>query len=1290
MRVEKLHGQEQWTIWKFQIKHVLESMDVLEVANGTKKIPDNITDAEYASQKASWLKLDAKAKRVISTSVGKVPMLHILNCTTSNEMWTSLHKVYEPTSTAVTLLLHNKYASFTKDPADDMAIFLAKLLDIVYQLREKNEQLSDRMVMAKILMSLPPEYNHFSSSWDSADAEKQSIEAMKSRLMIEESRLIQQGRIKNSDALTVSNRQPKKAKDKKKKKKDKSGGCFDCGATDHWKRDCPRQKSAPDASNKQGDALVCETKSVSYDENAWILDTGASEHMCNRRDWFNDFVEDKSTVTIGDGRMIMATGRGHINVMAFDGTKWNTKHIDDVVYVPDIHMNLFSSGRSMDRGHKSRSDKERCELIKDGRIVAVGVRRKTLFQMLFKVIQPAEKLAMSSVASKKLNVRVWHEKLGHQNLQHVRKFLRDNNIDFVDEEYICEACMYGKQHRQPFDSRTERATKCGEIVHSDVCILPEESFGGARYYVLFRDDHSRYRIAYFLKQKSEVFEKFKAFVAMAKNDGQVIKCLRTDNGLEFVNRDMVLFMEQNGIRHQKTVPYTPEQNGCSERDNRTLVEAARTMIVSRDLNKRFWAEAVNTAVYVLNRTGKSTVDGQSPYELWHGKKSRLDNFHVFGTDVFVHIPAEKRNKLDAKSAKCVFVGYDENVKGFRVYNPDSGKIQVARDVVFLLEDHVVHKFEEKGNSAENDESEEVRDEGMSDDPNDTLLTEDGDEINNSLMTDDETPTKKNGSWCGVDQRNVINNRLRGGSTQNSSAFAEHMAMIAMSDEPATYEEAIRGNNRAHWVNAMANEYDSLMKNRTWILVESPCDQKVIDNRWVYKIKQNTDGSIERYKARLVVRGFSQQHGIDYLETFSPVVKFTSIRTILALAAARKMKLKQFDVKTAFLYGDLQESVFMKQPVGYDNGSGRVCKLLKSLYGLKQSSRCWNKRFTDFITKFDFKPCSADPCVFVREKFKKMTVLAIYIDDGLIASDDENDIAAVISFLCKEFEMKSFNVECFLGLQIAYRPDGSIHIHQEAYAEKVLKRFNMMECNPVKTPTDASQNLGDFTVEETVQFPYREAVGSLMYLAIGTRPDISFAVGNVSRYMEKPNNAHVEAVKRVLKYIKRTMNTDILYKKDVNLEFSAYSDADYAGDVLTRKSTSGYAFMLGNGIVSWASQRQKSVATSTTEAEYIAASEAVKELVWLERFLNELLGKSMKAVLYIDNQSAIRLIKNPEFHKRTKHIDVRYHFIREKFEDGFFDLVYIASDEQKADVLTKPLVNAKHQYNCKLLGLQPSL
>lgn len=340
---------------------------------------------------------------------------------------------------------------------------------------------------------------------------------------------------------------------------------------------------------------------------------------------------------------------------------------------------------------------------------------------------------------------------------------------------------------------------------------------------------------------------------------------------------------------------------------------------------------------------------------------------------------------------------------------------------------------------------------------------------------------------GLDEANIIpGSRLR---EREASAMMAFMASMEINNEPQTYEQAIKSEDHEKWQQAMNEEFESLTSNQTWELVEKPKDKRIIDCKWIFKIKQNTKGVVERYKARMVARGFNQEYGVDYDETFSPVVRFTSIRLILSIAAQQNFKVKQFDIKTAFLYGELEEEVFMKQPVGFDDGSGKVCRLIKSIYGLKQASRCWNIKFKSFIEEFGFKACESDPCVFISEKNGDIVILAIHVDDGLITGNNTKVIDSVITHLQQQFEVKSMELGCFLGIEIEQLSNGSIFVHQSAYAQKVLAKFSMENSNEVGIPADPNQVLDKCNDSNEIEYPYRQLVGSLMYLAVATRHSV---------------------------------------------------------------------------------------------------------------------------------------------------------------------------------------------------------
>lgn len=1337
IKVEKLNEPKQWSLWKFQMRIVLKSINAYEIVTGILERP--IASSGNSNSIKAWDELDIKAQRAFIQSIGSKTSLHLIKCKTSSEMWKKLHEVFEQKSHTGIHFLQQKFYNAKIESDQDISTFIVNLEETVQELTDLGEKVSDSMIITKILMSLPENFAYFHSAWDSTEDDKKTLDNLRTRLMIEEKRIqIHSG---NEGGAFYS-----KNVSKGNKKKEKTPGmCNICKKGTHWRRDCP-QKST-NSKKKGDDALCCESVSKALiacgDKSAWYLDSGATEHMSPKRSLFKNYkrIEKEHPIRIGNGHVIYAVGKGNIDVSVFDGKKWNDKFLENVLHVPDLYANLFSQGKVLDKGFIMKSDKERCEFSKNGHVVTFGIREHSLYKMLIqsKVGDEIEHANIAVNATKCDSLKMWHERFAHQNIAQVKSFLKRNGINFIDQkDFVCEACVFGKAHRLSFAERKEKANACGEVISADVCgPFEKDSLGGSKYFLLLKDEYSHFRYVFFIKQKSEVTNKVEyCLKQIQKEIGHGIKMFRSDNGTEFINKQMQKFLESEGIKHQRTVAYTPEQNACAEREMRTIVEAARTLLHSNKLPAFLWAEAINSSVYVLNRTGTSSVENKSPYEIWFNKSVNVNNLKVFGSVVYSHIPKEKRKKLDKKAIKCIFVGYDECVKGFRVYNPENRTINTVRDV-FFNEKEVVNSF--NGEKVDNFKMKQVNDHN---DIDETVIRlnldddsgtcgfssndpENADDVNNSSIYDNdfsnstmvEAPNSDNslnettiinnlpsGSLiCDVTERNVINKRLRSGASNvanknvnegHSSAnfcMADFIdsAFLAMSEEPKTYREAINSNEKKEWIAAMNDEFDSLMKNGTWILVSSPINQHIIDNRWVFKKKENPDGSLDRFKARLVVRGFDQVFGIDYNETFSPVVKHTSIRTIFALAAIRNMKMKQFDVKTAFLYGDLKEDVYMKQPIGYDDGSGRVCKLVKSLYGLKQASRCWNDKFTHFIKKFEFEESDADSCVFVRKKNDDMIILAIYVDDGLITTTNEKFFDPVIEYLKKHFEIKVFEAKCFLGFEIDRLQNGSIHLNQKGYINRILNKFNLIDANPVSTPMDCQPVMQAIDKNE-IDFPYKSAIGSLIYLAIGTRPDISFAVGFLGRFGENPSKLHVTAVKRVMRYLKGTSNFGILFsnKTSNNLDLHIYSDADFAGDTTSRKSTTGFCVMIGTSIISWCSERQKSVSLSTTESEYIAASQSIKEFIWIHRLLSSMDGTFLKPVLHMDNQSALKLIKNPEFHKRSKHIDVRYHFIREKFSENLFDLKYVQSSMQLADIFTKPLAKPRFEFLRKNLKIVP--
>lgn len=496
-------------------------------------------------------------------------------------------------------------------------------------------------------------------------------------------------------------------------------------------------------------------------------------------------------------------------------------------------------------------------------------------------------------------------------------------------------------------------------------------------------------------------------------------------------------------------------------------------------------------------------------------------------------------------------------------------------------------------------------------------------------------------------------------------------------------------DKREWKKAMNVELESMQTNKAWDLVELPPGKFAIKNRWVFRLKRHPDGSIDKYRARMVIQGCAQRPGIDFDDTFSPVTRLDTVRSLLAIAAKERMKLKHFDVSAAFLYGDISETIYMRQPEGFEDGTNRVCKLKRSLYGLKQASRCWNQKFDDFMGSLNFVQSKEDPCLYVRHKNAVKIFVALYVDDGLVASNSSSEIETFISELQSKFKIVAKELTYFLGLEITQVENG-IAVGQAAFVKKILDRFGMSNCNKVSTPIEKLPNLEPGKVSEPVDFPYRSAVGALLYLARGTRFDISFVVSVLSRTLENPSQLDVGRIKRVFRYLAGTINHSLVYEWQPGCsELSCYSDADFAGCNLTYRSTSGIVIKFAGAAIVWSSRRQQVVADSTCEAELVSANAASKEIIWLSRLFRELIGYSEIPILQVDNEAAKRLCENPEFHSRTKHIDRKCFFVRDRVREGLLKVRHVESSEQLADLFTKPMPRARLFVLCDKLGLKPS-
>lgn len=491
---------------------------------------------------------------------------------------------------------------------------------------------------------------------------------------------------------------------------------------------------------------------------------------------------------------------------------------------------------------------------------------------------------------------------------------------------------------------------------------------------------------------------------------------------------------------------------------------------------------------------------------------------------------------------------------------------------------------------------------------------------------------------------------------------------------------------------MDKEVSQLEKLGTYSLGDLPADRKAIGCRWVFTIKRDADGNILKYKARLVAQGLSQIPSQDFTATHAPVMRLESFRTLIAIAAYLRLDLHQVVVVGAYLNAPLTERIFMRQIPGFEDGTHRVLELKKSLYGLKQSGRYWNHAIDGALTKdLKFTRSSSDPCVYFRITPDEFTALGIHVDDMIIISLDAA-FQHLKDTLSTRFDITDLGIpRLFVGIQIECESADSITIHQSHYVDVILERFNMLDCNPASTPLDPKVNLipaiPTTNTASPADFSFQVLIGSLMYAAIGTRPDIAFTVQCLSQFNSKPTPTHYTAAKHVLRYLKATRTFGITYGGDDELILTGFTDADWGQNIADRRSVSDYAYTLNSDVISWSSKRQTTTALSTMKAEYLALSHATKEALWLRTLLTELdFAPDGPIDICSDNMAAISFSHDHQFHARSKHIDIRHHFIRENVLAGIIKIPHCSSEENCADILTKPLARTLHANQLALLNL----
>ncbi|KAJ0726566.1 putative RNA-directed DNA polymerase [Helianthus annuus] len=1100
------------------------------------------------------------------------------------------------------------------------------------------------------------------------------------------------------------------------------GTCNRCGIG-HIPSQCPNR----DPTTIRGRSPSANYSDVhSQSSTPWRPDTGATNHVAPDLSTF-DYSEPYfggDNLRVGDGKPLPIL---HIGSTRYYSPN-KTFSLKNILHVPQIKQNLLSVQQFCHDNNVFFEFHSTFFSVKDKSTrttLLTGPSNDGLYTFCLPRIQDVPKVAFSTARA---SSKTWHQRLGHPHHQLLKSMFSKFCLPVSDKHssFACDSCCVGKSSKLSLPLSDYHSSHVLDLVICDVWgPASVTSFDGHNYFLLCVDHYSKFMWFFPLKLKSDVFETFKQFITMAVRQFQTkLKSVQTDWGGEF-RRLSPLFLER-GIIHRLSCPHTSEQNGVVERRHRHVVETGLTLLAQSHVPQRFWDFAFGTAVYLINRMPSRSNSRVSPFEQLFRYQPDFSFLRVFGCQCYPHLRAYNSHKLDFRSIPCVFLGYSTLHHGYRCFDPKTNRLYVARHVRF--HEHVF-PFQPSPRASQPSPiptspyyssypTSHTVPSAPSNSPTSFPLPESP--TNSPSPNQPTTPT---GPTSAPDSTSSTSpnqptsapsaspiptppppppirtrppNLRPNPKKTNRYNPSANTSYISPPTEPTSFSVA---NKDPHWRQAMADEYSALVRNGTWSLVPRSPNTNVVDCKWVYKMKQDQTGAITRYKARLVAKGFRQQPGVDYHDTFSPVIKATTIRTVLSIAVTKGWPLRQLDVQNAFLHGDLKETVYLQQPPGFVDPMrpDHVCLLHKSLYGLKQAPRAWFHRLSSVLRSLGFRGSKTDPSLFIYSSGKTLLYMLVYVDDIILTGNDSAAIDTIVRRLSHTFALQDLGkLSYFLGIEIVYR-DRDIVLSQKKYILDLLHRANMSLAKPVPSPMTTSSNLSlSDSPPHDNPVQYRQMVGALQYVTL-SRPDLAFAVNKVCQFMQAPTTNHWSAVKRILRYLQGTINHGLLLRHDsgsllhayTDAQLTAFSDADWAGCPDDRRSTGGFAIYLGRNLVSWAARKQKTVSRSSTESEYKALADTVAELTWLETLLRELcFPVKIAPTLWCDNLGATYLSANPVFHARTKHVEVDFHFVREKVAQRKLHVQFISTHDQIADVFTKALPSQRFLLLRSKLQVEP--
>lgn len=1064
----------------------------------------------------------------------------------------------------------------------------------------------------------------------------------------------------------------------------------------------------------------------------WMLDSGCSRHMTFCKEAFNEYyrLQEPVLINTATGAQLQGIAEGTVTVQIVVRGQVKPVTITGVLHVPGLVGSLLSVLQLQDKGISVATEPlpaTGLTLSLNGKVIGVAARVGRAYTLKTHLLEPET----AYKASGGNNTELWHRRLAHlsySSLRGIETVTTGLSGPVGPMNDHCTACTMAKTVKVINRARPERTTEVlGRIwadwwgpfsipsLEGNTNMLTLTDEASRKIWTLFGARREFYRLLIEWKNTVEL------------ETGLKVRIFRTDNAPEF--KAAAALLAPIGIRWEFTSYYFQEQNGVPERLNRTLITLSRAMIIACKLPLKFWQEAASTVCYIRNRTPVGP-EGKTPEEAFTGRKPSISHLKVWGCLAYARVPKENReNKLYPTAVQCVFIGYKPTTRQYRLYNPKTSTVieatapdfeedkllqwdwaePVIGDLVlpwelWKPEENPVRALSPEPSPEEDtiivdtgDQVPEKHPEKYSKDSEDSEL--EGDTI--TVDTGDRGPENtelpsKSETKRPVEPRK--SRRLQGQGPEHEALYTElygeffgaEGAFTAVEGPvtiPQNTEQAL--NDPVYgpdWHEAINTEVQKLLALNTWEIVDLPPGKKAIGCRMVFALKHTPTGLIERFKARLVAQGFGQRPGEDFIETFSPTIRGESLRLLLAIAAIEDLEIRQCDVVSAYPRSRLHATVYVKptealRQILKIKDPRKVLRLNTSLYGLKQSGREWYIEACRGLKTLGFEPLFSEPSILKNAETGQL--IGLYVDDMLVLGKDLQAVQATIDAIGRLWEIKDLgDVQVILGIRVQRdRPKKTLYLDQTLYLQGIIDKYGLQGAKPITLPVQDRNSLGKASPGEALadQVLYQSAIGSLSWVARGTRWDIAYIVNQLASYCSEPTIRHWNAVVRVLRYLKGTPNYRLCLGESGKYghKLQGFCDADYAGDTDSRNSCSGGLWLLGGGPIVWSSTRQRSIALSTAESEYIAAAEAAKTGQWLRALLREIgrpqyLGKHLEVPIYSDNAACIALAKDPVAHARTKHIEVRYHYIRQLVAYGKTSLGYLPTEEMLADILTKPL------------------